>query len=87
MNEVEYPLGVMMRFILQNGVTPLVSASQYGHLEIVKSLIEAGANVNHTTKVVKIKHHCLQSYIFSHGFQFSSIYHFCSSCVWIVMYM
>ena len=52
MNEVEYPLGVMMAFVLQNDVTPLVFASQKGHLEIVKSLIEAGANVNHTTKVV-----------------------------------
>ena len=53
MNEVEYPLGVMMGFVLQDGVTPLVIASNNGHLlEIVKSLIEAGANVNHTTKVV-----------------------------------
>ena len=41
-----------MGFVLQNGVTPLVIASQDGHLEIVKSLIEAGANVNHTKKVV-----------------------------------
>ena len=52
MNEVEYPLGVMMGFVLQNGATPLVIASENGHLEIVKSLIEAGANVNHTMKVV-----------------------------------
>ena len=41
----------MMGFVLQNGWTPLVCASQNGHLEVVKSLIEAGA-VNHTTKVV-----------------------------------
>ena len=54
MNEVEYPLGVMMGFVLQDGVTPLVIASHNGHLEIVKSLIEAGTNVNHTTKVVKM---------------------------------
>ena len=59
MNEVEYPLGVMMGFVLQDGWTPLLSASHNGHLEIVKSLIEAGANVNHTAKVVKIKHHYL----------------------------
>ena len=53
MNEVECPLGVMMGFVLQIGVTPLVIASQNGHLEIVQSLIEAGANVNYTvTKVV-----------------------------------
>ena len=52
MNEVEYPLRVMMRFVLQDGSTSLVAASPNGHHEIVKSLIEAGANVNHTTKVV-----------------------------------
>ena len=50
-----------MRFALQNGWTPLVIASHNGHLEIVKSLIEAGANVNHTTKVVRIKQHYLGS--------------------------
>ena len=55
MNELKYPLGVMMGFVLQDGWTPLVSASQNGHLEIVKRLIEAGANVNHTSKVVKKK--------------------------------
>ncbi|KAL5510815.1 hypothetical protein EMCRGX_G006420 [Ephydatia muelleri] len=36
----------------KDGVTPLVIASQDGHLEIVKSLIEAGVNVNHTTKSI-----------------------------------
>ena len=81
MNEAEYPLGVMMGFVLQNGATPLVIASQNRHLEIVKSLIEAGANVNHTTKVVKIKHHYLGSYIFTHGFQFSSMDDICSRFV------
>ena len=55
MNELKYPLGVMMGFVLQDGWTPLLSASQEKHLEIVKRLIEAGANVNHTSKVVKKK--------------------------------
>ena len=41
-----------MGFVLQGGATPLVVASHNGHLEIVKSLIEAGANVNHTIKVL-----------------------------------
>ena len=50
-----------MGFVLQRGWAPLVAAGQNGHLEIVKSLIEAGANVNHTTKVVLIKHHYLGS--------------------------
>ena len=45
----------MMGFVLQDGWTPLVSASQNGYLEIVKLLIEAGANFNHTAKVVKKK--------------------------------
>ena len=72
MNEVEYPLRVMMRFVLQDAWTPLVSASHNGHLEIVKSLIEAGAKVNHTTKVVKIKNNIIQGRKFSH-MGFSSV--------------
>ena len=44
----------MMGFVLQDDASPLIVASQKGHLEIVKSLIEAGANVNHTAKVMKI---------------------------------
>ena len=44
-----------MGFVLQGGWTPLGTSSEYGHLEIVKSLIEAGANVNHTTEVVENK--------------------------------
>ena len=44
----------MMGFVLQDAASPLIVASQNGHLEIVKSLIEAGANVNHTAKVMKI---------------------------------
>ena len=53
MNELKYPLGVMMGFVLQDGWTPLGAASHKEHLEIVKRLIEAGANVNHSTKVVE----------------------------------
>ena len=82
MNEV-IPSGVMMGFVLQDGLTLLVIASQEGHLEIVKSLIEAGANVNHTTKVTPL----FRVITFHSGFQFSSINDFCSRCVWIVMYV
>ena len=46
----------MIGFVLQDGWTPLGAASQNGHIEIVKILIEAGANVNHiTAKVVENK--------------------------------
>ena len=37
-------------------------ASNEGHLDVMKTLIEAGANVNHTIKVCKYMHvqymHC-----------------------------
>ena len=42
---------VIMIFVLQDGVSPLMLASIAGHLNVVKTLIEAGANVNHTNKV------------------------------------
>ena len=42
---------VMMTFVLQYDWSPLHKASDKGHLDIVKTLIEAGANVNQTTKV------------------------------------
>ena len=44
-----------MGFVLQDDFTPLSAASAYGYIEIVKRLIEAGANVNNTSKVVEYK--------------------------------
>ena len=41
----------MMGFVLQDGRTPLVAAIHNEHLVIVKSLIEAGANFNHTSVI------------------------------------
>ena len=42
---------VMMTFVLQDGWSPLYTASDTGHHDIVKTLIEAGANVNQADKV------------------------------------
>ena len=37
--------------LLQYGAVPLEVAAQNGHTETVQRLLEAGANVNHQTKV------------------------------------
>ena len=41
----------MMTFVLQNGWSPLHRASLNGHLDIVRALIEAGANISQVDKV------------------------------------
>ena len=41
----------MISFVLQNGGSPLLIASFEGYLEVVKTLIEAGANINQVNKV------------------------------------
>ena len=42
---------ILMGFVLQDGRSPLYMASWKGHLDIVKTLIEAGANIDHANKV------------------------------------
>ena len=42
---------MMMVLVLQDGWSPLIQASYNGHLDVVKTLIEAGANVNQINKV------------------------------------
>ena len=42
---------VMMTFVLQNGCSPLYGASFDGHLDVVKTLLEAGANINQANVV------------------------------------
>ena len=42
---------VMMTFVLQNGWSPLFTASLNVHLDVVKTLLEAGANINQVNKV------------------------------------
>ena len=42
---------VMMTFVLQDGCRPLFAASGKGHLGVVKTLLETGANINQADKV------------------------------------
>ena len=44
-------LSLVVLFVLQDDWSPLYLASGGGYLEIMKTLIEAGANVNQATKV------------------------------------
>ena len=41
----------MMRFVLQDGGSPLGAASNNGHLDVVITLMEAGANINQADTV------------------------------------
>ena len=41
----------MMEFILQEDACSLAAASYYGHLDVVKTLIKAGANINQAKNV------------------------------------
>ena len=50
-----------MTFVLQDGCSPLYAASFYGHLDVVETLLEAGANIDQTNNVgghVCIQYHC-----------------------------
>ncbi|KAL5509574.1 hypothetical protein EMCRGX_G004966 [Ephydatia muelleri] len=40
----------MMTFVLQDGWSPLIAASRNGHFDVVKTLLEAGANINQATQ-------------------------------------
>ena len=46
------PLFIKMQtFVLQNGQSPLFTSCLNGHLDVVKTLIEAGANIDQAEKV------------------------------------
>ena len=49
---------VMMTFVLQDGCSPLYGASFDGHLDVVKTLLEAGAtcNINQANNVGTCTH-------------------------------
>ncbi|KAL5509700.1 hypothetical protein EMCRGX_G005116 [Ephydatia muelleri] len=40
----------MMTVVLQDGSSPLKAACLNGHLDVVKTLLEAGANINQADK-------------------------------------
>ena len=42
---------VMMTFVMQDGCSSLIAASFHGHVDVVKTLLEAGANINQAMKV------------------------------------
>ena len=42
---------LVMTFVLHDGCSPLYGASINGHLDVVKTLLEAGANINQATQV------------------------------------
>ena len=47
---------VMMTFVLQDGCSPLNAASFDGHLGVVETLLEAGANINQASNVGTCTH-------------------------------
>ena len=38
-------INIVKKYLIWNGYTPLICASQNGHLEVVKYLIDKGANI------------------------------------------
>ena len=46
----------MMTIVLQYGWSPLNAASFSGHLDVVKTLLEAGANINQANNVGTCTH-------------------------------
>ena len=56
-----------MVFAFQDGRSPLWVASLTGHLDVVKTLIEAGANANQTNKVCSPLHCHYTSDMLNHG--------------------
>ena len=52
---------ILMGFVLQDGLSPLHMASQEGHLDVVKTIIAAGANINEANKVSTNTYTCMTS--------------------------
>ena len=62
----------MRTFVLQNGWSPLNISSLNGHLDVVKALIKAGANINQADEVST--HFCSINVIHSHKIYMCTLY-------------
>ena len=82
---------VMMTFVLQNGWSPLNGASEKGHLDVVRTLLEAGANINQADKVGTYMMFIeLQLYLYNTAdctvyINALSVHVYCVGAVWCVM--
>ena len=60
-------------------------ASEKGHLDVVKTLIEAGANVNHTNKVGLHTQFCCTDIMHIHTsciYMYNIAYIYCDVCMY-----
>ena len=55
------PLFKMQTFVLQDGRSPLLTSCLNRHLDVLKTLIEAGANIDQTDKVSTHNYTCMTS--------------------------
>ena len=52
---------ILMGYVLQDGLSPLYMACREEHLDVVKTLIEAGANIHQADKVRTQTYLCMTS--------------------------
>ena len=46
---------MILKFMMQDGITPLMGASQNGHIDVIKILVLHRANIN-TRDLVRLQH-------------------------------
>ena len=74
----------MPTFVLQNDWSPLKISSFKGHLDVVKALIKAGANINQADKVSR--HICSVNVIHSHNIYMCTLYDIIACDKYISLY-
>ena len=75
----------MPTFVLQNGWSPLKISSLNGHLDAVKALIKAGANINQVDEVST--HICRVIVIHSHKIYMCALYNIVASDKYIPQFV